>query len=160
MTIQPPTTNGTRAEHKQSWQEIARQKQAKRDALIPAEWLIEPTKALSVLDVPRTCGVLSEKEIEITEISAEKLVALMTQGSLKSREVTLAFCKRAAIAQQLVSLGETSMGLCPRIVLICARPTASLRSSSRPPFELPRRWTSSSQRQAKLLVRSTVFPSA
>lgn len=86
-----------------SWKAISNDKIAARDALIPAKWLIPKTDALNVMDVPPTCGVLSEEEIAITETPAPKLVEKMVGGELKSAQVTLAFCKRAAIAQQLVS---------------------------------------------------------
>jgi amidase len=84
---------------KPHWSEISASKIA---ALIPEAWRIPETSALHVLDVPRTCGVLSAAEIEITETPAEVLVQKMGKGELKSYGVTLAFCKRAAIAQQLV----------------------------------------------------------
>jgi len=56
------------------------------------------------MDVPRTCGILSEKELDITEnYDATALVEKMAKGEFKSVEVVTAFCKRAAIAQQCVS---------------------------------------------------------
>lgn len=62
------------------------------------------TSTLNVLDVPRTCGILTEKELDITEnYDATDLVALMSAGKLKSVDVVTAFCKRAAIAQQCLS---------------------------------------------------------
>ncbi|KAK4686086.1 amidase, partial [Tremellales sp. Uapishka_1] len=85
------------------WSDIAAQKVAARDALIPAEWKIAPTDALNVLDVPASCGILSAQEIKITELSAEVLVQKMIDSELKSYDVVLAFCKRAAIAQQLTN---------------------------------------------------------
>ncbi|RSH94942.1 hypothetical protein EHS25_000026 [Saitozyma podzolica] len=88
---------------KPHWSEISASKIAARDALIPEAWRIPETSALHVLDVPRTCGVLSAAEIEITETPAEVLVQKMGKGELKSYGVTLAFCKRAAIAQQLTN---------------------------------------------------------
>ena len=87
----------------QTWESVATAKQAKRDALIPPEWKIKPTQALNVIDVPKTCGILSPTELEITESPADVLLERMASGELKSYDVTLAFCKRAAIAQQLVS---------------------------------------------------------
>lgn len=57
-----------------------------------------------MLDVPRTCGILTEKELDITEnYDATALVEKMAKGDLKSVEVVTAFCKRAAVAQQCVS---------------------------------------------------------
>ena len=58
----------------------------------------------NVLDVPATCGILSSKEIEITgNWDAVVLIEKLAKGELTSLEVTTAFCKRAAIAQQLIN---------------------------------------------------------
>ena len=101
-----PHGNGNGDAHpkaaKMGWEEVSRSKQAARDALIPKAWRIPPTDALNVMDVPRTCGVLSAKDLEMTELNAVQLVEQMVAGKLTSYEVTLAFCKRAAVAQQLV----------------------------------------------------------
>ncbi|WRT69538.1 uncharacterized protein IL334_006525 [Kwoniella shivajii] len=85
------------------WEEISKAKRDARDALIPKEWLIPSTDALNVIDIPRTCGVLTPKEVEITELEAPVLVEKMIKGELKCYDVTLAFCKRASIAQQLTN---------------------------------------------------------
>lgn len=85
-----------------SWSEIAAAKVAARDALIPEQWRIPVTDALNVIDIPKTCRVLSPGEIEITETPAPTLVRKILREELRSYDVTLAFCKRAAIAQQLV----------------------------------------------------------
>lgn len=87
-----------------SWETIAANKRAARDALIPAAWLITVDDGLlDVTGVPRTCGALSPDEIKITETEAPKLVEQMIGRQLTSEAVVTAFCKRAAIAQQLVS---------------------------------------------------------
>jgi Asp-tRNA(Asn)/Glu-tRNA(Gln) amidotransferase A subunit family amidase len=79
----------------------------RRDASIPdyARLPIPPADTvLDVRDVPKTSGLLSDKEFSITENhSASSLVRLMTRGDLTSEEVTLAFIKRASIATQLVN---------------------------------------------------------
>lgn len=52
----------------------------------------------------RSCGILTARELEITE--AEDAIAILDQIHSKTWsavEVTVAFCKRAAIAQQLVN---------------------------------------------------------
>lgn len=55
-------------------------------------------------NLPRRCGLLSESELEITEnYPATQLLAKLASGQLSSLAVTTAFCKRAAIAQQVVS---------------------------------------------------------
>ena len=79
----------------------------------------------SVLDVPRTCGLLTEDELDITEnYDAVTLLEKIAARELTSHSVTTAFCKRAAITQQLVSSVPfgTSKGLLTR-----ARPVVSLR---------------------------------
>ncbi|CAL5868128.1 uncharacterized protein PFLUO_LOCUS2352 [Penicillium psychrofluorescens] len=57
----------------------------------------------------RKSGILTEQELTITEdYTVSQLLAALSQGTLSALEVTLAFSKRAAIAQQLVScLTET-----------------------------------------------------
>lgn len=62
------------------------------------------SKPRNVIPMFRSCGLLTGRELEITDI--EDCVALLEQ--LHSRkwsalEVIVAFCKRAAIAQQLIN---------------------------------------------------------
>jgi amidase len=88
------------------WQQVAAAKQAARDALIPSEWLLPRGKyddLLDVTSVPATCGILSPSELKITESSADVILARVREGAWTAVGVTTAFCKRAAIAQQLVS---------------------------------------------------------
>ncbi|WVQ75106.1 hypothetical protein IAR50_004715 [Cryptococcus sp. DSM 104548] len=66
------------------WKDVSAAKIAARDAQIPEAWRIPPTDAPSVINVPRTCGVLSQKEIEITETPATALVDLMLSRQLTS----------------------------------------------------------------------------
>ena len=98
---------------KLDWEAIAAAKQKENLGKIPPEWRL-PASALkdisasstgNVLDVPRTCGILSEVELEITEkYDAPTLVEKMRSKELSAVAVTTAFCKRAAVAQQLVLL--------------------------------------------------------
>ncbi|KUJ17404.1 amidase [Mollisia scopiformis] len=98
-----------------SWQAIAKCKQAYRDSQIPQQWSI-PSNMLpkdpplmkyglqNVLHVPRECGLLSPTEVTITEThSVEDLLSALATGKLSALEVTTAFCKRTAIAQQLTN---------------------------------------------------------
>ncbi|KAF1918102.1 amidase signature domain-containing protein [Ampelomyces quisqualis] len=94
------------------WQELAKSKRESAFARIPTDWILPTTltsqytetTGLNVLDVPRTCGLLTEQELAITEDhDATALVELMSTGKLKSVDVVTAFCKRAAIAQQCVN---------------------------------------------------------
>jgi amidase len=88
-----------------TWQSKVAKKQAEVEAAIPTQWLIPPSiRSPSVLDIPRQCGILSERELIITEsYDARRLLRQLATGQLTSVEVTEAFSKRAAIAQQLVS---------------------------------------------------------
>ncbi|RDW61821.1 amidase [Aspergillus mulundensis] len=88
----------------QSWQDLAADKRARLAQTIPDEWKIRtlPTDD-NVLDFPQKSGILTEAELQITESSAAELVSSLASGQLTSVEVTTAFCKRAAIAQQLTN---------------------------------------------------------
>jgi amidase len=88
------------------WETLAADKRARLEKTIPAEWKLEsvPESGNSYMDVPAKSGVLSETELQITGSSATDLVAKLASGELKSVDVTVAFCKRAAIAHQLVCL--------------------------------------------------------
>jgi amidase len=89
-----------------TWKDIAAAQQAKRQNRIPKEWLLKNPPAddvYNVMDIPYTCGIMSPEELKITEKDCVELLDLMANKKLKSYDVTLAFCKRAAIAQQLVS---------------------------------------------------------
>ena len=93
------------------WKAIAARKRAQRDAAIPADWQLHK-KALpkensgpqNVLSVPDGSGILTSKEIYITsQLNAASLLSRMRSRTLSAKEVALAFCKRAAIAQQLTN---------------------------------------------------------
>ncbi|KAJ5347919.1 uncharacterized protein N7506_001172 [Penicillium brevicompactum] len=90
-----------------TWQGIAEEKHASRDKAIPTEWRLPPGYVpdgqLNVMDIPAECGLLTERELRITETDPVVLVEKMINRDFSSHEVTLAFCKRAAVAQQLVN---------------------------------------------------------
>ena len=54
------------------------------------------------MSVPYESGIMTPEELAWTEKDATELLRLLSKGELKSYDVTLAFCKRAAIAQQVV----------------------------------------------------------
>lgn len=56
--------------------------------------------------VPYECGIMTARELVLTDKDATELLQLMATGQVTSYELTLAFCRRAAIAQQLVSPSE------------------------------------------------------
>lgn len=87
------------------WKAIAERKRAERQSHIPKQWLLPSQPSSSTLDVrsiPRTSGLLNWKELEITEnYDATSLAEAIRSRKLTSEAVTVAFCKRAAIAQQV-----------------------------------------------------------
>ncbi|KAK5065356.1 hypothetical protein LTR84_001194 [Exophiala bonariae] len=105
-----------------TWQEVVAEKQNASRKLVPHEWqlpdaiwkeLTLPLEANSTRlidkDIPRRSGLLNIRELEITEDhSTVQLLSALAKGTFSSYEVTTAFCKRAAIAQQLTNcLTET-----------------------------------------------------
>jgi amidase len=93
----------------QDWRAISEAKRATRDALIPPAWRLSSLPGPEVLDVthvPVECGILSALELEITDTDAGTIVTKIADGTWRSRDVAQAFCKRAAIAQQLVRLSS------------------------------------------------------
>ena len=89
------------------WKDVCRLKrQSQRDS-IPHQWLLpEPPLSMncSVLDVPETCGLLTSRELEITETTdVDIILENLRTMEWSSVEVTTAFYKRAIIAHQLVS---------------------------------------------------------
>jgi amidase len=88
-----------------SWkQDCAKARQALMES-IPPKWRLSTRPSESQTDlrsVPRTCGLLTERQLEITEQNASDLMPKLLDGRLSSVEVTEAFCARAAIAHQCV----------------------------------------------------------
>lgn len=81
------------------WQTIRDRKLADVASRIPTEWLIPPSKLPSasvsnVTFIPRTCGILTSKEIHITEAyTARSLLSALLNCDFTAVEVTTAFCK-------------------------------------------------------------------
>ncbi|GAB1203236.1 hypothetical protein APSETT445_001863 [Aspergillus pseudonomiae] len=104
-----------------SYPAIAQRKQAHLESQIPAEWKLPasqiPSGMLSledsitnakqyqrvnVMNVPRTCGLLTGKELEITENwDIRGLLRVIAEKRYTTEDVVRAFCKRAAIAHQV-----------------------------------------------------------
>lgn len=72
---------------------------------IPSEWLIDAEifQHAAPVDVPELSGALTPKELDITEARAVDLAEAIAKRAYTAVEVTVAFCKRATIAHQLVS---------------------------------------------------------
>lgn len=95
----------------QEWQALIDEKRAQREASIPSQWRIpkrvadkvSPNASVSAFDLLEETDILSQEEREITELhDATSILAALAAGKVSSLAVTTAFCKRAAIAQQLV----------------------------------------------------------
>jgi len=90
-----------------AWEKISEDKKARIAASIPPEWRLKsaPTED-SVMGYPQKSGIMTTEELAITESSATDLVAKLAEGELTSVAVTTAFCKRAALATQLVRMAN------------------------------------------------------
>lgn len=119
MTVDTPT--GRKDLHlyhgdSESWVARASEKRTKCFETIPKAWVLTPSMIVSLqtpleehkneimaLDVPRRSGILTERELQITEdYDVSTLLQKLATGAFTAAEVTLAFSKRAAIAQQMV----------------------------------------------------------
>jgi hypothetical protein len=98
---------------KMAYATISQRKLAELDAKIPSEWrlsdsqippgMLSPAESITnvkqygrvnVMDIPRTCGLLSARELEITEnYDVRELLRAMADKRLTAEEVTTAFCK-------------------------------------------------------------------
>jgi len=90
-----------------SWEDIATAKRAELLKSIPEKWIIpdsiKPSETqLDVTNFPEKSGWFTPRELEITNKTASELLEHLVSGQWTSEEVTLAFCKRAAVAHQLV----------------------------------------------------------
>lgn len=104
------------------WETRAAQRRQQRSDAIPEDWRLKP-ELLGELQTPleqsdnnvlalglcKRSGILSDKELAITEsYKVSELLRALATGTLTALEVTTAFCKRAAIAQQLVTITPLS----------------------------------------------------
>jgi amidase len=105
-----------------SWQDLVAQKQGALRDKIPKAWVVpqavkdqlvypleENPNRLIDKNLPRLSGLLSDKELSITEdYTITNLLESLASGNLTAVEVTTAFSKRASIAGQLLNcLTET-----------------------------------------------------
>lgn len=92
----------------QDWQSIAKAKRAAVVESIPLQWLVPKDilpndTQLDVTTFPETSGFFTESELEITSTRLPNLLERIHSRTWTSEEVTKAFCKRAAVAHQLVN---------------------------------------------------------
>lgn len=91
-----------------NWKDVVAEKRARQAATIPKDWILSnlpPKETLNVIDFPEKCGLLSAKEIHITNSGVDVLLENMAKRIWSAMEVTTAFSKRAVVAHQLVRPG-------------------------------------------------------
>ena len=90
-------------EHVPAWKLRARAKRAAQATLIPSEWCLKDVPDFTnARDYIRSAGLLTSSELEITEITDARVLQQKLQSrELSAHAVAYAYCKRAAIAQQL-----------------------------------------------------------
>ncbi len=105
-----------------SWEQKAAAKRKSCADLIPESWKIpdqvlaglkqpldQSRNDLFALDIIRKSQVLTTRELEIIETyEVASLLGHLAEGSLTAVDVTTAFSKRAAVAQQLVRRDKPS----------------------------------------------------
>lgn len=100
------------------WQALAKAHRAQQLQAIPPAWILSSGKVEELVNrgtskearliesgAAARSNVLSEKELHITQkLTARGLLERMQSQELSAEEVTVAFCKRAAVSHQLVSV--------------------------------------------------------
>ncbi|KAJ3543121.1 hypothetical protein NM208_g3742 [Fusarium decemcellulare] len=94
------------------WESLIQAKLDDRAGRIRPAWRLEkritdqayPNSTASAFELLAQTDILTKKERDITEkFSATTLISMLANKTISSVEVTTAFCKRAAIAQQLTN---------------------------------------------------------
>lgn len=96
-----------------TWQEVAAKRSHDINSKIPEAWRLS-AKVLEnhkPMDLPRDSGILTLRELNITELRAIDILAAIRERKISAVEVTRAFCKRAAIAHQVVSIASPFNGV-------------------------------------------------
>ncbi|KAF4458707.1 general amidase-C [Fusarium albosuccineum] len=102
------------------WKSLIQAKLDDRAGRIRPAWRLEksitdqvhPSSTTSAFELLAQTDILTKKERDITEkFSATTLISMLANRTISSVEVTTAFCKRAAVAQQLVSALRFDDGL-------------------------------------------------
>lgn len=153
----------------QDWASLIQQKLAQRESHIPKEWRLPETimsrvdrdGLVSGFDLFNETTVLTKKERGITEdFDATGLLEKLVSGSLTSLEVTTAFCKRAAVAHQLVSGVVQACAILIRSRLTEISSTLSRKSSLIEPWSEQENATPFWPATASQWVASMASPSA
>ncbi|CAD0106951.1 unnamed protein product [Aureobasidium uvarum] len=85
------------------WQDIATRKQEEIFDAIPSAWVADKHLLCghNFMDLPKRCpSIMSKEELFITEQRAVDILSRIRARTWTSHQVTLAFCKRAALAHQ------------------------------------------------------------
>jgi amidase len=92
------------------WQKIAIKKKEEQTSRIPQEWMIAssrlpPPGTTDLRPWAESSGILTSRELEITsnKYDATSLASAIAASKYSAKETTTAFCKRAAVAQQLTN---------------------------------------------------------
>lgn len=93
------------------WEWVADKKRKATLAKIPVEWILPEHVIKDAASRRKITGsfieaLLSDRECAITNITSPVLIERICERQYTSTEVTLAYCKRAAFAHQLVSRGR------------------------------------------------------
>ncbi|KAL9094485.1 MAG: hypothetical protein Q9165_003335 [Trypethelium subeluteriae] len=121
----------------EDWRAKGQAKLASTNSQIPAAWKLSDdllkdggvTSARNVLAVPRESGLLTARELELTEsYDATDLVQKLASGEVRAEELTVAFCKRAATAQQLDSFNVKGQYATVGYVSFIDKPVADMNS--------------------------------
>ncbi|KAF5311010.1 hypothetical protein D9619_007734 [Psilocybe cf. subviscida] len=92
---------------KPDWEVKASKKRQALSDCIPEEWRIAEiriSESPNVMHVPETCGILTKREITITNTTnVGRILQRIQSREWSAYETTLAFCKRACIAHQLTN---------------------------------------------------------
>lgn len=109
-SILRPYPNLDRSKMPALWEEITAQKQSQLKSRIPKEWLLSPdllsppNSSQSLLSIPVKAvpSILTPREFSLTSShDATSLAQAIRERKLTAEEVAIAYCKRAAIAQQV-----------------------------------------------------------
>ena len=81
-----------------AWQSVAAKAQQSVLDSIPAEWKLpqgmKASREKSALEIMGTCGLLSQEQLKITELTATELLKSISSGSLSCVDATKAFLIR------------------------------------------------------------------
>ena len=92
---------------KYSWEAAAAAKRASTRSKIPRDWLLDKSALEEASKERNITGPFIEKHLTseekaLTQLSAPSLLSKIQDGTYNALQVTQAYCKRSAIAQQFV----------------------------------------------------------